>query len=176
MVKKHLTMVKKEVAGDLQWIDVDSHPYFSSYQVYDIVMRNREVIDAEVQHERDFTFDYFGFKVLLQYIRTMGCPMTCSMASCLRPYSGFAPLHTAVVPKKHVLTQHDSLGSGDVTIVSRGVLVTFQKPGKPLVLDFWILCIEGALRTRLVWGMAAFNQNCTPPSVAVWIRKNLHFT
>lgn len=32
-------------------------------KVHEIVMRNREVIDAEVKHERDFSFDYFGFKV-----------------------------------------------------------------------------------------------------------------
>lgn len=31
--------------------------------MHGIVMRNRDVIDAEVKHERDFTFDYFGFKV-----------------------------------------------------------------------------------------------------------------
>ena len=32
-------------------------------QVHEIVMRNRDVIDAEVKHERDFAFDFFGFKV-----------------------------------------------------------------------------------------------------------------
>lgn len=32
-------------------------------QVHEIVMKNREVIDAEVTHERDFSFDFFGFKV-----------------------------------------------------------------------------------------------------------------
>lgn len=26
-------------------------------------MRNRELIDGEIRHERDFTFDFFGFKV-----------------------------------------------------------------------------------------------------------------
>lgn len=32
-------------------------------KIHAVVMRNREVIDAEIQHERDFAFDYFGFKV-----------------------------------------------------------------------------------------------------------------
>ncbi|CAB1111582.1 unnamed protein product [Ectocarpus sp. CCAP 1310/34] len=37
---------------------------YISDEVHEIVMKNREVIDAEVKHERDFSFDFFGFKTL----------------------------------------------------------------------------------------------------------------
>lgn len=39
-------------------------------QVHDNVMRNRAAIDAEIQHERDFSFDYFGFKVKRRTVRS----------------------------------------------------------------------------------------------------------
>lgn len=35
-----------------------------SQRVYDIVMQHRDTIDAYIQHQRDFHFDYFGFKTL----------------------------------------------------------------------------------------------------------------
>lgn len=35
-----------------------------SDEVYDIVMNNKEKLDAAVCHERDFEYDYFGFKTL----------------------------------------------------------------------------------------------------------------
>ena len=46
---------------------IDFHAFYprlrGGVKVHAIVMRNRDVIDAEVKHERDFAFDYFGFKV-----------------------------------------------------------------------------------------------------------------
>ncbi|CAM9319978.1 unnamed protein product [Sphacelaria rigidula] len=39
---------------------------YISDEVHATVMKYRDVIDAEVQHERDFSFDYFGFKVRMQ--------------------------------------------------------------------------------------------------------------
>ena len=35
-----------------------------SEQVYNVVMANKDVIDGAVLHDRDFEFDYFGFKTL----------------------------------------------------------------------------------------------------------------
>lgn len=35
-----------------------------SDQVYDIVMKHKDVLDAALIHDRDFEFDYFGFKTL----------------------------------------------------------------------------------------------------------------
>lgn len=32
--------------------------------VYEIICKNTEKIDAAMRFERDFTFDYFGFKTL----------------------------------------------------------------------------------------------------------------
>jgi ribonucleoside-diphosphate reductase alpha chain len=33
-------------------------------EIYNIVMQNKEKLDAAIKHERDFAFDYFGFKTL----------------------------------------------------------------------------------------------------------------
>uniref|UniRef100_A0A6S9A967 Ribonucleoside-diphosphate reductase n=4 Tax=Ditylum brightwellii TaxID=49249 RepID=A0A6S9A967_9STRA len=35
-----------------------------SQEVYDVVMEHRDTLDAAVLHDRDFEFDYFGFKTL----------------------------------------------------------------------------------------------------------------
>ena len=35
-----------------------------SKEVYDVVMANKDVLDGAVIHDRDFEFDYFGFKTL----------------------------------------------------------------------------------------------------------------
>ena len=35
-----------------------------SEQVYEVVMANKDVLDGAVLHDRDFEFDYFGFKTL----------------------------------------------------------------------------------------------------------------
>ena len=32
--------------------------------VYSVVMKNKELIDSRIVHERDFSFEYFGFKTL----------------------------------------------------------------------------------------------------------------
>ncbi|CBJ29920.1 conserved unknown protein [Ectocarpus siliculosus] len=37
---------------------------YISDEVHEIVMKNRDLIDAEVKHERDFSLDFFGFKTL----------------------------------------------------------------------------------------------------------------
>ena len=35
-----------------------------SEEVYDVVMKHKDVLDGAVLHDRDFEFDYFGFKTL----------------------------------------------------------------------------------------------------------------
>lgn len=35
-----------------------------SKDVYDIVMRNKEKIEKVIDHSRDFTYDFFGFKTI----------------------------------------------------------------------------------------------------------------
>lgn len=35
-----------------------------SQDVYEIVQKNKEKIEAAIDYQRDFTYDYFGFKTL----------------------------------------------------------------------------------------------------------------
>jgi len=37
---------------------------FLSDQLLDVIERNRDAIEARIEHSRDFKFDYFGFKTL----------------------------------------------------------------------------------------------------------------
>ena len=39
-----------------------------SESVYSVVKKNAELIDSKIVHERDFSFEYFGFKVSARYI------------------------------------------------------------------------------------------------------------
>ena len=34
-----------------------------SDEVFEVIMANRELLDAAIKYERDFEYDYFGFKV-----------------------------------------------------------------------------------------------------------------
>ena len=56
-----------EVITDLrEFIDPESgeHAPLISEEVYDIIMANKETLDSYVDYDRDFNYDYFGFKTL----------------------------------------------------------------------------------------------------------------
>ncbi|DAC51749.1 MAG TPA: ribonucleoside-diphosphate reductase subunit alpha, partial [Candidatus Poseidoniales archaeon] len=61
----------KEVFSDVitdlrEYIDPESkkHAPLISEEVYDIIMANAEVLNNHIDYERDFNYDYFGFKTL----------------------------------------------------------------------------------------------------------------
>ena len=56
-----------EVITDLrEFIDPESgeHAPLISEEVYEIIMANKETLDSYVDYDRDFNYDYFGFKTL----------------------------------------------------------------------------------------------------------------
>ncbi len=56
-----------EVITDLRdFIDPESgeHAPLISQEVYDIIMANKEKLDSYIDYNRDFSYDYFGFKTL----------------------------------------------------------------------------------------------------------------
>ena len=56
-----------EVITDLrEFIDPESgeHAPLISQEVYDIIMANKEKLDSYIDYNRDFSYDYFGFKTL----------------------------------------------------------------------------------------------------------------
>ena len=56
-----------EVITDLrEFIDPESgeHAPLISQEVYDIIMANKATLDSYVDYDRDFNYDYFGFKTL----------------------------------------------------------------------------------------------------------------
>ena len=56
-----------EVITDLrEFIDPESgeHAPLISEEVYEIIMANKETLDSYVDYDRDFNYDYFGFKYL----------------------------------------------------------------------------------------------------------------
>ena len=56
-----------EVITDLrEFIDPESgeHAPLISEEVYEIIMSNKETLDSYVDYDRDFNYDYFGFKTL----------------------------------------------------------------------------------------------------------------
>ncbi|CAF0832957.1 unnamed protein product [Didymodactylos carnosus] len=53
--------------------DLSTHAPMISQEVYDIVMEHAETLDAIINHERDFDYNYFGFKTLERsYLRRIG--------------------------------------------------------------------------------------------------------
>ena len=59
--------VFSEVVSDLRnYMDSESgkHAPLISEEVYNIIMENKDVLDAHVDYNRDHNYDYFGFKTL----------------------------------------------------------------------------------------------------------------
>ena len=56
-----------EVITDLrEYIDPESrkHAPLISEEVYEVIMQNAEVLDNHINYQRDYSYDYFGFKTL----------------------------------------------------------------------------------------------------------------
>jgi ribonucleotide reductase alpha subunit len=49
-----------------EYVDPDTghHAGFISDELFNLTMAHRERLEAEIKHERDYQFDYFGFKTL----------------------------------------------------------------------------------------------------------------
>ena len=49
-----------------EFIDPESgaHAPLISEEVYDIIMANKDTLDDYIDYNRDFSYDYFGFKTL----------------------------------------------------------------------------------------------------------------
>ena len=59
--------VFSEVVSDLRnFVDSESglHAPLISEEVYNIIMENKDVLDAHIDYDRDHNYDYFGFKTL----------------------------------------------------------------------------------------------------------------
>lgn len=63
-------MTKKSFSDTISDLHFFLHPKTKepaaliSDEVYEVIMKNKEVLDAALIHDRDFEFDYFGFKTL----------------------------------------------------------------------------------------------------------------
>ena len=56
-----------EVITDLrEFVDPESgaHAPLISPEVYEVIMANKETLDSYIDYDRDFNYDYFGFKTL----------------------------------------------------------------------------------------------------------------
>ena len=92
-----------------------------SDDVWEIIMANKDFLDAAIIYDRDFEYDYFGFKTLeksylLKMVRTATPSPTASAAPRPQPPHGLSPhglsRPTASAPSAHARTPTPAAKSG----------------------------------------------------------------
>jgi ribonucleoside-diphosphate reductase alpha chain len=72
--KKYFDKLKKKTPKNLDYVMQDLHDYIDpktnhhapliSDDVYEVIDKNKEVLDSSIIYDRDFDYDFFGFKTL----------------------------------------------------------------------------------------------------------------